>query len=540
MSKWQGRSRERAVQTEKSSLQSSSSSDKSAAPPRSLLRSRLLVGAVAIGLVVLSSPNQWVHWFPGALVGLAPLMYWGWEATWWQRVRVSAAIWFGICLLVFVPDVFSVESYGWAEMLGGLVVSPVVPLFYVLASATSLQLTRRCPLWLRPIAIAAVWTSFDSVMAIVKFPLPLHYGACIFDFTLAIQIADITGVWGVTFLAILSNATLAAIARAVPRDRWRAAFLGGAVWGLALTYGSWRLPAFVAAPVSTYTIGSVQQMAWLESDRSWKYRAERYGELQAMTRDALDRGAQLVVWPEGALRAQVAGTELERFVFKPLLPLPDGVQLITGSSEPDPRTQDLPWEQQQFINTALLYDESGDIRDRYGKQWLFQYFETQRFAPSPEGYKPLLAKDPMGRLGVMVCLESVMPEPSRELVRAGAQSLIAISDDSWFGKSNWPILHASLSVFRAVELRRSFAFVNNTGGNLIVDPSGTIQQRGTFWQRGAVTGEMQVRDEVTLAARWGDWLAIATVAIALSLAAWESYGALKSLDSRQTCQNSLL
>ncbi|MEM9156680.1 MAG: nitrilase-related carbon-nitrogen hydrolase [Cyanobacteria bacterium P01_F01_bin.33] len=485
---------------------------------------RWWIGAIAILLVALSSPNRVVHWFPGALVGLAPLFYWGWNASWGQKIRISAAIWFGICVLVFVPDVFSVKSLSWAEIVGGIVVSPIVPLFYVLVTATSLHLTRRCPLWLRPLAIAAVWTSFDSFMALVRFPLPLHYGACIFDFTLAIQIADMTGVWGVTFLAILSNATLAAVARAVPRHRWRVAGVGVGLWGVTLLYGSWRLPAFAAFDVASdprFTIGTVQQMAWLENDRTWPYRAQRYAEIQDLTKQMLAQGVDLVVWPEGALRAQVAGTDLERFVFEPILPLPRGTKLITGSSEPDPRTANLSWEQQQFINTALLYDASGEIRDRYGKQWLFQYFETKRFVPSPDGYRPLRGGERLGQLGVMVCLESVMPEPSRELVRAGAQTLIAISDDSWFGNSNWPILHASLSVFRAVELRRSFTFVNNTGGNLVIDPSGKIQQRGPFWQSGTVVGDVWLRDDVTVAARWGDWFAVVTVISALGLGLWE-------------------
>lgn len=524
MSKWQGCLRGRVVQTEKSSLDQRELSVR--APERELKLSRLhvWVGAIAILLVALSSPNRLLHWFPGALVGLAPVFYWGWNATWWQKVRLSAAIWFGICVLVFVPDVFSVKSLSWAEIIGGIVVSPIVPLFYVVVTATSLHLTRRCPLWVRPVAIAAVWTSFDSFMALVRFPLPLHYGACIFDFTLAIQIADITGVWGVTFLAILSNATLAAIARSAPRDRWRAASLGIVLWGLALLYGNGRLPEFSAldsASAPHFRIGTVQQMAWLESDRSWPNRARRYAEIQDLTRQAIAQESDLIVWPEGALRAQVAGTDLERYVFEPLLPLPAGVKLITGSSEPDPRTADLPWERQQFINTALLYDANGEIRDRYGKQWLFQYFETKRFVPSPDGYRPLRGGDRLGQLGVMVCLESVMPEPSRELVRAGAQSLMAISDDSWFGNSNWPILHASLSVFRAVELRRSFAFANNTGGNLIIDPSGQIQQRGPFWQPGTVVGDVWLRDDVTLASRWGDWFAVVTVGIAIGLGGWE-------------------
>jgi apolipoprotein N-acyltransferase len=131
--------------------------------------------------------------------------------------------------------------------------------------------------------------------------------------------------------------------------------------------------------------------------------------------------------------------------------------------------------------------------------------------PSPDGYRPLNGGTVLGSLGVMICLESVLPHPSRELVRRGAQSLLVISDDSWFGNSNWPMLHGNLSIFRAIENRRSFLFVNNTGGNLIVDPSGRVQQAGQIFETDVVVGTMKRSNTLTFFNRAGDWFAWLTI-----------------------------
>jgi len=115
-----------------------------------------------------------------------------------------------------------------------------------------------------------------------------------------------------------------------------------------------------------------------------------------------------------------------------------------------------------------------------------------------------------------------LPAPSRTLTRRGAESLIVISDDSWFGNSHWPMLHGQLSVFRAVENRRGVVFVNNTGGNLVVDPSGRLQQVGPIFQRGVITGEVKRRSETTFYNRAGDWLAWLTLGLSLGLWRWGS------------------
>jgi apolipoprotein N-acyltransferase len=467
-------------------------------------------------------PNRLLHAFPAALVGLAPLFWLCWHLGLKQQFRWSAAVWLAVCTLIFLPDPISVPALTTAEIVGGIVVAPLVPLYFIAATLLSLHLSRPCPDWLRPLAIATIWTGFDSSFGLLQLPFPLHFGAGLYDFPLGIQVADVTGIWGVTFLTILANATLAALACTPQHQRWRVAGAGIALWSLSLLYGGIRLPIYAhfAESASSYRVGTIQQVAWLADDRSWTYREQHYRAMQELTQQAIAEGADLVVWPEGALRAQVAGTELERYAIFPLLPLlPEGGGLLTGSSEPAPASADLPWDRRQYINAALLYDSEGAIRDRYGKQWLFQYFETGRYVPYAGGYRPLQGGERLGPLGVTICLESVMPRPSRALVRSGAESLLVISDDSWFGNSNWPALHAALSTFRAVETRRSFAFVNNTGGNLIVAPSGQIVEQGEIWQRSAISGPMLRRQELTPATQWGDWFAGMTVAVTVGLAA---------------------
>ena len=470
-----------------------------------------MVGAIAT--VAVGAPNQGWHWYPAALIGLAPLFYLCWNRGIGQQLKYCLAICLGFCALVFLPDPLSVKTLSQAEIIGGVLVSPLVPLYFVTAALLSLQLSRHVPTGWRPIAIATVWTGFDGLFAVLEFPLPLHYGACLYDCPIAIQIADIVSIWGVTYLAILTNASIAAVwVSAGTGGWWQPLVCPVSIWLATVVYGTHQLAAYASPGVQIssqeFTIGSVQQVAWLDDDLRWTYKENRYRELIEFTRQAINEGAELVVWPEGAMRAQVAGSELEELYIQPISSLlPEEGGLILGSSElADSDAEELAWNDRKYVNTALLYNSEGDISDRYGKQWLFRYFETSRFVPSRGGYRPLNAGDRLGALGTQICLESVMPKASRELVRGGAESLVTISDDSWFGRSNWPILHGTLSVFRAIENRRSFAFVNNTGGNLIVRPSGEIAVWGALWEKGHISGPMTIERERTIANRYGDWL----------------------------------
>ncbi len=498
------------------------------------------VGLSLIGLVLvcLGSPNRLFHSYSGAILGLAPIFYLCDQKPWRQQVKQAFPIWFFFCLFVFLPDVISVRRIAslW-EIVGGIAVAPILPLFYLTATLCSLNLTRSLPILWRPLGIAAVWTAIDGIMGLIWFPIPFHWGSLLYDWTVAIQIADLTGMWGVTFFAVFINAWILTLLQTGLnfKPRWAYLGLGVGLTSLVLGYGSLRLSMIQHQldPLNLqgyFRVGAVQQKAWLDPDRSWAYRARRYQDLRDLSLEAVGRGAELLVWSEGSLRAQLLDTPLETYLFNlmtPIIPVDGG--LILGAAVPDPETQDRSPEQQKFINSALLFNKWGELLDQFGKQWLFTYFETARYVPSEDGYRPLNPGSELGPLGVMICLESVLPEPSRRLVQNGAQSLITISDDIWFGNSNWPKLHGNLSIFRAIENRRSFVFVNNTGGNLIIEPTGRIQTSGAIFEQDVVVGAVYLMNEITLYNRWGDWFSWCTILISAGL----SLRSLKSLHHQQ-------
>ncbi|MEN9231329.1 MAG: hypothetical protein Q6L68_10510, partial [Thermostichus sp. DG02_5_bins_236] len=361
---------------------------------------------IAIGLLCLGSPNRWLHWFPGALLGLAPLFYLCEQRQGWRRLGLAYGLWFCVCLYAFWVDPFSVKVLSAWEILGGFVVAPLIPLFFTTATLLSLYLSRPLPDWVRPMGIATVWTGLDGLLGLLWSPIPFHWGSLLFDWPLGIQIADVTGIWGVTFFAVFVNGVLWQLAKQgwrlwrtrsfsespVVEDSsfWPTLACGLGLSGLVLAYGAVRLTHFDAFAVDnrdpSFRVGAVQQVAWLEADRSWDYRMERYRELHQLSGQAVAEGAELVIWPEGALRARLLNTGLEPYVIEPMQGiLPPAGALITGATELDPRTAHLSGEQQRFFNTALLFDAQGNLLDLFGKQWIFPYFESGRYVPSPDG-----------------------------------------------------------------------------------------------------------------------------------------------------------
>lgn len=481
-------------------------------------------GAITLILLCIGSPNRLLHHYLAALVGITPLFLLCWDRPLRGQLRTAFVIWFCFCAYVFTPDLISVKVLRPWEILGGLAVAPILPLFYVAATLLSLRLTvALAPVW-RPLAMATVWTGLDGLMGLLWFPIPFHWGSLVFDWPLGIQIADLTGIWGVTWFAVLINAGLAVAIREGmgSRSGWQTLLVTLGIGAGVVSYGLIRMPMVMAVPGSSYTIGAVQQVAWLETtDRSWGYRNQRYLDLLQMSYQAVQRGAELMVWSEGAMRAQFAGTSLESYIMKPMSQmLPDGGGVLLGAVQPDESMSDQAPDQQQYLNAALLYDAEGTLLDSFGKQWIFPYFESSRYVPSEGGYLPLQGGESLGQIGAMVCLESVLPEPSRRLVNAGAQLLVAISDDSWFGNSHWPMLHGNLSIFRAVENRRDFVFVNNTGGNLIVAASGQVRHRGRIFEQDVIVGDVQLRQDRTLYSWAGDWFSWLAIGGTAGLGIW--------------------
>jgi apolipoprotein N-acyltransferase len=125
-----------------------------------------------------------------------------------------------------------------------------------------------------------------------------------------------------------------------------------------------------------------------------------------------------------------------------------------------------------------------------------------------------------GRYSVFICYEAIFPDQVRQYVNAGAQLLINVSNDGWFGKSSALGQHAAMARVRAVENRRWLLRDTNTGETISVDPYGRIAARLPRYDRGVLAAPYGFRSDMTFYARWGDWIAWASViAAALFFAA---------------------
>jgi apolipoprotein N-acyltransferase len=112
------------------------------------------------------------------------------------------------------------------------------------------------------------------------------------------------------------------------------------------------------------------------------------------------------------------------------------------------------------------------------------------------------------KLWTMICYESVYPSFVREFVKNGAQMLVVITNDGWYGKSSGPHQHNQFAILRAVENRRWIARSANTGISCIIDDKGRITKETDLFVRASIADNIPLLNEQTFYTRFGDWLAI--------------------------------
>jgi len=182
-----------------------------------------------------------------------------------------------------------------------------------------------------------------------------------------------------------------------------------------------------------------------------------------------------------------------------------------------------------YHNSVVLFDAQGEIKGRYHKAHLVPFGEyvpykkllffaskltepVGNFMPG-ESFEPL---DVGGRpAGPLVCYEDIFPEISRRLVSRGAQFLVNVTNDAWYGRSSAAFQHMALAVFRAVETRRFLVRATNTGVSAVVAPTGKINAMSDIFHDAVIVAPIGLRDEITAYVRYGDWFAYACAAYVL-------------------------
>ncbi len=491
----------------------------------SLSRTSTFFLAILTSLLLWSSfPGGGEVW-PLLLVALVPLLF----AV--GAVNARRALFAGLCcglvhfILLLYWIVIVLGKYGglpWfiavaALLLLAFYMSLYFVLFALLARYVLLSFPAGVSLWLLPV----LWVGIDWLRAVLFTGFPwMDLGYAVYNEPYLIQIADLAGHYGVTFLIVFVNTALFLLVRkkqSVSDYLWLL-IPALCTLGMAGVYSGYRYAdvqqAITSTGASRIDVGIVQgnidqSIKW--SPAQQQETVENYltqtSSLFALTHPSL------VVWPETALPFYLP-SDGHMLPLKRLVAEKD-FALLVGA--PWYEIIDRSTRKINFFNSALLLKPDGRIGGKYYKSHLVPFGE---YIPLKK-YLPFLAplveavgdfsfgtiEHPLvwqqAKVGVLICFESVFPELSRKWVLAGANILVNLTNDAWYGKSSAPHQSLAMSVLRAVETRRSLVRSANTGISAFVTPLGTIVKQSDLFVPWAKTEDMVLRQDLTIWARYG-------------------------------------
>jgi apolipoprotein N-acyltransferase len=505
---------------------------------------RLSVGLAATALSALLYGLAFppFEWGPVAFVALVPFLV-ALRRLGRRDALLCAFLWAELASLLVanaLPD--AVETYflqpRWLSWLFAIGVWAGTGSVYYVGFAAAYRGTSGLPAVSQPWLAAAAWTAFELARGrllndtgwFVGNPWALA-GYSQVGFSAFVQVASLTGIYGVSFALVAVNGALAELwLRRAELSRARA----------ALVLGAGALPALAALAYGTLALrqthepegpGVATALVQADVDLGSRYRPELYGQnLDAylgLTLQAIERvRPALVVWPEAALTFHLDEEPLFRETIARVLTAGDA-ELVTGGP------WGVPGDAPVYTNSVFVLDPRGDEHGRYDKQVLVPFAEFTPFGGIDLVRRnfgrirvftrgPALAPLPTraGRAGILVCNEAMLPELARRRVLDGAELLINPSNDSWIAHRNWSRLAFHMALVRAIEQRRYLVRVSTSGPSAIVDPWGRVQIETEPTSRAVIAGRVRPRRELTLYARAGDAFGFGcAAAVALALVA---------------------
>lgn len=425
------------------------------------------------------------YWVPGAM------------SFYWEQ-----PFWFGFCFALGVAFVF-MGSY------------------FALFGAAHVRIERRWGPGARPWLVAALYVTCELARANLLTGHPwLLLGYGLVPHVAFIQLADLGGVYAVSFVLALTGALVAdAVARRRARPLAVAVAVVAGVWGYGAIRLGMPLPSEPVVPVMVVQ-GNV--------DLGSQWREELYGEgleqyLRLTSAGVATSRPQLVVWPESAVTFFLADEPLYAGLIGQLLQA-HGADLIVGG----PRKEGEP---ARFYNSAFYLTPAGGIAGHYDKVHLLPFaeyfplrtiellrrrFERVRWFTAAD--EPAMLHTRFGDVATLICFEAIFPDVVRRQTAAGASLLLNLSNDGWFGPTAGSDQHLTMVALRAVENRLWVVRSTTTGVSAIVDPFGRITARAPLFAAATLDADVVPMQVTTIYERVGDlfaWLCVAATVVAL-------------------------
>jgi apolipoprotein N-acyltransferase len=496
--------------------------------------------AIASGtLLSLSFPSAGL--FPLAFVALVPLLSWLHRTTPRPNELMAPPAW-GRATPWIAGAVFNALTFWWLLKLParamthpwviypGLVALALYLGAYVAVFGWIVRFVRRRLGWSVLVVTPAAWGVSEWLKSSGSLGCPWgNISYALAAHPAWIQGASLVGAPGVSIWIVAVNSLLAGCVTA-RRAGARVALFAIAALGVALpvAWGANRIdhaPAWKRMRVAMVqpNIGSEEKWDAAHQERSVTTLARLTLEACAATPKP-----DLILWPETALPFYV---RLEPAKLSHLLDLgrQAGVPILAGYPDASLTTSG----GLVTHNSAGLVLPAGVIAGQYDKMHPVPFGERIPFqevfpflgridlgqAEWTPGTEPTLFTARFAPFGVLICFESIFPDLARRYALDGAQFLVNITNDQWFGPTAAPVQHAEMAIVRCVENGVGMARCANTGISMLVDPMGRVTARTGLFREALLQGDVALGVESTLFRRWGDWLTALCLGLVILLVA---------------------
>lgn len=467
----------------------------------------LLLLLTAVGLIFSLPP------FPTgfiAAVALVPFFF-------FIRFRKSGEAFRAGYLVGLVWAAGTLYWIGWATVIGLIGALIYIPISFALYALFQAFLYKRWGEWSFA-AVPFVWTGIEILFSWGEMGFPWNSLAHTQTYTpVLIQYASITGMFGVVFWICLLNVLFYQLLRkAWP---WKRTFgLIAAI--LSLIVIPW-IHGSVCVPKQTGSEGELKislVQGNIDPYKKWSasYIDSSFTVYDRLTRVAFNDNPDMIVWPETAAPSPLR-FRIHRLRWMKARVDRMGIPILTGA--PDYIRENNRDPRIKTFNTAFLIRPDNWRLDSYAKMKLvpfgervplvgrfpFLYDLARKTDLDVGGFSPgdsivvfeILPGSGTSkvRFSVIICYESIFPYLVRSFVEGGAQFLVVITNDGWFGNTSGPRQHAQIAVYRAIENRVWIARCANTGISEFIDPYGRIHSRTPFNREAVLTKSIALRKE---------------------------------------------
>ncbi|TET96296.1 MAG: apolipoprotein N-acyltransferase [Candidatus Zixiibacteriota bacterium] len=428
----------------------------------------------------------------------------------------------------FFAFFFNLFSLYWVALVtppGMVTAVVIVAFYYTVILMTFHRLFRIKPL-LAFVSLPFLWVGMEYFRTLSEFAFPwsdLGYTQAYYLYIL--QIVSVISVHGLSFLIVIVNVLIWQIfRRSLSLERRFTSGLASVaiVVGL-IAYGWIEMPRFPIEGTLDVALlqGSVPlEVKWAKGNEEHSFRL-----YDSLTQSVADSSVKLYIWPETSAPCYLSHSQPGRARVSDIVRKSEGYHLVgalgaehvngepryhnscyqvnpSGTierrydkvklvpfSEHVPYQDYLPFLQKKFLRKYLTFI------DRYSVQWWSDFYP---------GDSAFLLHLPEVSYGVLICFETTFPEYVRQMIREGADFIVGITNDTWFGRSVGIHMHSRIFITRAVENRCWFARVANSGLTYIVDGYGRIRGQLKVYEVAAMRGKVGRLDGYSVYTRMGD------------------------------------